>query len=201
MLFPLGAFLLSFGGLCFHMSQFHIAQLFPSNKGFVSSLFVGGFIGSGFTFEVLRQIYNAADGSDAMHHSTYRTILLVHACVCIPSVLASLWMTPKATLKGGEQYQFTGWSFSVTPGTLEVPKDSPESPGLLTESANPPNSTEAHKDLHRGDQDVPASPTGECASITDAEKGHNLNAEYSDERIRRYHSTCYITFLCSSQLT
>ena len=187
-LFPLGAFLLSLGGLSFHMSQFHIAQLFPSNKGLVSSLFVGGFIASGFTFEVLRQIYNAAGGADDTNHATYKTILLVHACLCIPSVLASLWMTPKATLKGGDRYHLNGFSFIVTPQSQEAvgPESSPlEGREPLTEPADPPDSTEVHKDLHRSDHGVPESPTGEGARVC-AEKGQNLQADCGHERIRRY---------------
>ena len=191
-LFPLGAFLLSLGGLFFHMSQFHIAQLFPSNKGLVSSLFVGGFIASGLTFEILRQIYSAAGGAGDTDHATYRTILLVHACLIIPSVLTSLWMTPKATLKSGDQYHFTGMSFIVAPGAREtapLESCSPQGPRPLAGPTDPPNSTKAHNDLHGSDQEVPESPAGECMGNACAEKGQDVHAGCSHEQIRRYRQT------------
>jgi hypothetical protein len=88
------------------MAQFHIAQLFPRNKGLVSSLFVGCFIASGFTFEVQRQAYRMQDSPGNGNPAAYRTILLIHAALCLPWAPLSLWMSPKYNLKDGQEYQF-----------------------------------------------------------------------------------------------
>lgn len=94
------------GGLCFHMSQFHAAQLFPENKGFISSLYVGFFIASGVTFELLRVVYSSLVSDEGAAHDTYRAILVGHAVLCLPWALLMLWMNPRNTLKPCQTYDF-----------------------------------------------------------------------------------------------
>lgn len=103
---PAGAFMVGLGGLCFHMSQFHTAQLFPHNKGFISSLYVGFFIASGVTFELLRAIYVSMLPDEGPAHDTYRAILIAHAFLCLPWIALMLWMNPRHALKAGQTYHF-----------------------------------------------------------------------------------------------
>ena len=68
---PAGAVLLGLGGITFHLSQFHISNLFPRNRGLISSLFVAGFTGCGVIFYFLDLIFGAAGGTRC-----------ARACVC-----------------------------------------------------------------------------------------------------------------------
>jgi hypothetical protein len=200
-LFPLGAALLSGGGLFFHMSQFHIAQLFPRHKGLISSLFVGGFITSGLTFEVLRQVFNAARATSDDNHAAYRTVMLVHACLCVPFLPGALWMTPKESLKLGDTVTFTGFSFRVIPGG-QMTTAAPETDSSEIPSALPLESTielkqtpEVHVEMHRRRLagDVAASPPSEeSAGAIKAEEGEdsgNSGIQTQAHRIRRCWST------------
>lgn len=110
-LLPFGAFLVGLGGLCFHLSQFHTAQLFPSNKGFVSSLYVGFFIASGVSFEVVRAIYASLSPADGPAYGTYLAILICHACLCLPWAGVMLWMNPRRSLKAGQTYHLDTSTF------------------------------------------------------------------------------------------
>lgn len=186
-LFPIGAFLLALGGLLFHMSQFHIAQLFPSNKGLVSSLFVGGFIASGFTFEVLRQVYNALQTENSTQHTTYRSILLLHACLCILFVPCSMWMTPRATLKAGDQYQYRGCCF-IVPSNPGSEKSSSHGSVELQAASRDSNSAPGHADLQKSDQEVQASTDEEhaCAEVAGTQKVQQQRVERGHERIKRW---------------
>lgn len=98
--------MIGLGGLCFHMSQFHTAQLFPENKGLISSLYVGFFIASGVTFELLREVYASIVPDEGPDHDTYRAILVGHAALCLPWAVLMLWMNPRHTLKAGQTYHF-----------------------------------------------------------------------------------------------
>ena len=42
------------GGITFHLGQFHIGSLFPRARGVVSGCAVGGFVGSGIIFLLLK---------------------------------------------------------------------------------------------------------------------------------------------------
>jgi len=42
------------GGIAFHLGQFHIGSLFPRARGVVSGTAVGGFVGSGIIFLLLK---------------------------------------------------------------------------------------------------------------------------------------------------
>jgi hypothetical protein len=57
---PYAAVILGLGGITFHLAQFHISNLFPRNRGLISSLFVAGFTGCGIIFYFLDLIFNAA---------------------------------------------------------------------------------------------------------------------------------------------
>lgn len=45
------------GGITYHLSQFHISNLFPGKRGLISSLYVAGFTGCGIIFYILYEIY------------------------------------------------------------------------------------------------------------------------------------------------
>ena len=55
-----GAVLLGLAGITFHLSQFHMSNLFPRSRGFISSLLVAGFTGCGAVFYFLDLIFIAA---------------------------------------------------------------------------------------------------------------------------------------------
>ena len=42
------------GGITWHLGQFHIGSLFPRARGVVSGCAVGGFVGSGIIFLMLK---------------------------------------------------------------------------------------------------------------------------------------------------
>lgn len=55
-----GAVILGLAGITFHLSQFHMSNLFPRSRGFISSLLVAGFTGCGAVFYFLDLIFIAA---------------------------------------------------------------------------------------------------------------------------------------------
>eukprot|EP00892_Ulva_mutabilis_P003134 jgi/Ulvmu1/12821/UM098_0002.1 len=136
-----GAFLSGLGGLCFHMSQFHVSQLFPENKGFISSLYVGFFIASGVTFEVLRAVYAALVTDNESSHSTYRAILVGHACVCLPWAALMLWMNPRMSLKRGQTYSFDMSRFRFVVSSQEPADQTGRTFWLSSDSSLCPDNT------------------------------------------------------------
>ena len=54
---PAGAVIMGLGGITYHLSQFHISNLFPGKRGLISSLYVAGFTGCGIIFYILYEIY------------------------------------------------------------------------------------------------------------------------------------------------
>lgn len=58
-----GAVILGLAGITFHLSQFHMSNLFPRSRGFISSLLVAGFTGCGAVFYFLDLIFVAAGSS------------------------------------------------------------------------------------------------------------------------------------------
>ena len=50
--------ILGLAGITFHLSQLHVASLFPRRKGLVASLLVAGFTGCGIVFYIMLQINN-----------------------------------------------------------------------------------------------------------------------------------------------
>ena len=107
-LLPLGACLMGFGGLSYHVSQFNTAQLFPSRRGFVSSLFVGMFIASGIVFETVRAAFQSTSGRG----SDYRAILLGLAAITLPFSLLMAWMAPRKAFQAGDRYRFDRQRFA-----------------------------------------------------------------------------------------
>jgi hypothetical protein len=55
-----GAVILGLAGITFHLSQFHMSNLFPRSRGFISSLLVAGFTGCGAIFYFLDLIFIAS---------------------------------------------------------------------------------------------------------------------------------------------
>jgi hypothetical protein len=104
---PTGACLMSIGGLSYHMGQFHVAQLFPENRGLISSLYVGTFIASGIIFEIVRVIHNAAGSS----MRAFRSIMIVLGMLGMAFVPLMLWMAPAKTFVAGQNYKFDRRSF------------------------------------------------------------------------------------------
>ena len=45
------------GGITWHLGQFHIGSLFPRARGVVSGCAVGGFVGSGIIFLMLKVVH------------------------------------------------------------------------------------------------------------------------------------------------
>ena len=67
-----GAVILGLAGITFHLSQFHMSNLFPRSRGFISSLLVAGFTGCGAVFYFLDLIFIAAGSTrweSSSHHS------------------------------------------------------------------------------------------------------------------------------------
>jgi nitrate/nitrite transporter NarK len=60
---PYAAVVLGLGGITFHLAQFHISNLFPRNRGLISSLLVAGFTGCGIIFYFLNLIFDSAGGT------------------------------------------------------------------------------------------------------------------------------------------
>jgi hypothetical protein len=98
---------MSMGGLSYHMGQFHIAQLFPENRGLVSSLYVGAFIASGVVFEVVRAIFNSVGGG----MQVFRAIMITFAVLGMVFVPLMLWMAPTKSFIAGQQYKFDRHAF------------------------------------------------------------------------------------------
>ena len=69
-----GAVILGLAGITFHLSQFHMSNLFPRSRGFISSLLVAGFTGCGAVFYFLDLIFAAAG-------STRSACLPAHQCL------------------------------------------------------------------------------------------------------------------------
>lgn len=57
---PYASVILGLGGITFHLAQFHISNLFPRNRGLISSLLVAGFTGCGIIFYFLNLIFDSA---------------------------------------------------------------------------------------------------------------------------------------------
>lgn len=56
---PAGAVLLGLGGMCFHLAQLHTTNLFPRNRGLISSVFLAGFTGAAIIFYFLWLIFRS----------------------------------------------------------------------------------------------------------------------------------------------
>ncbi len=67
-----GAVILGLAGITFHLSQFHMSNLFPRSRGFISSLLVAGFTGCGAVFYFLDLIFIAAGSTRWLSWSHYR---------------------------------------------------------------------------------------------------------------------------------
>lgn len=48
--------ILGLAGITFHLSQLHVASLFPRRKGLVASLLVAGFTGCGIIFYIMQEM-------------------------------------------------------------------------------------------------------------------------------------------------
>lgn len=73
-----GTVILGLAGITFHLSQFHMSNLFPRSRGFISSLLVAGFTGCGAIFYFLDLIFIAAGSTRCTFSS-----LLLHPCRCV----------------------------------------------------------------------------------------------------------------------
>lgn len=49
--------LLGAGGMCFHLAQLHITNLFPRRRGMIASIFLAGFTGCAIIFYFLWLIF------------------------------------------------------------------------------------------------------------------------------------------------
>ncbi|KAK3259717.1 hypothetical protein CYMTET_31298 [Cymbomonas tetramitiformis] len=56
------------GGMSYHSSCFHVANMFPRRRGFVSAMFVGFFTLSGIVFLAMRTLYIAFGGTNHAFH-------------------------------------------------------------------------------------------------------------------------------------
>ena len=71
-----GAVILGLAGITFHLSQFHMSNLFPRSRGFISSLLVAGFTGCGAVFYFLDLIFIAAGSTRWLSSSHIQTRML-----------------------------------------------------------------------------------------------------------------------------
>lgn len=80
-----GAVILGLAGITFHLSQFHMSNLFPRSRGFISSLLVAGFTGCGAVFYFLDLIFIAAGSTrwlSSSHHKTSKLVAKCRLCGC-----------------------------------------------------------------------------------------------------------------------
>jgi hypothetical protein len=76
--------------------------VFPKNRGFVSSLYVGGFIASGVIYEILHSMYNSAGATVA----SFRGLLLGLAGTAALFAALMAWMMPGRAFLSGDHYGF-----------------------------------------------------------------------------------------------
>lgn len=98
--FIAAAVILGLGNITFHLAQFHISSLFPTQRGLVTSVFVAGFTGSGIMMYILQLIYEAAGSTSA----SYTWTLVGYSFLCGLWAPLLWWMMPNDSFKVGEIY-------------------------------------------------------------------------------------------------
>ena len=83
--------------------------MFPANRGFVSSLFVGGWIGSSIVFEIVRAMYHALGRDQA----AFRASILGLVALSILWAALMLWMAPPRPFVDGDSYHCKGLRFAI----------------------------------------------------------------------------------------
>ena len=94
------AIILGLGNITFHLAQFHISSLFPTNRGLISSIFVAGFTGSGIIMYLLQLIYEAAGST----RGAYVGVLVGYSGICALWAPILWWMMPNDSFKVGDVY-------------------------------------------------------------------------------------------------
>jgi len=106
--FIAAAIMLGLGNITFHLAQFHISSLFPTKRGFITSVFVAGFTGSGIMMYILQLIYEAAGSTS----TAYTWVLIGYAVICALWAPILAWMMPNDSFKVGEIYLLRNdWRF------------------------------------------------------------------------------------------
>ena len=90
-----------------HHGSVGMHAVFPANRGFVSSLIVGSWIGSGIVFEIVRAMYFGLGHDEA----AFRSALLGLSAVSFLWAILMLWMAPSRSFTAGDTYRYSNVRF------------------------------------------------------------------------------------------
>lgn len=93
--FPAAAVGLGFGGIAYHLSQFHKGDLFPVVKGVVSSLFNAAFSLSACVMPVLLAIARARSPGDSVDPASFRSVMFAYGALLLASIPLVALLEPR----------------------------------------------------------------------------------------------------------
>lgn len=142
-----GTVILGAGGMCFHLAQLHITNLFPRRRGLISSIFLAGFTGCAIIFYFLWLIFQKTGRT----FTDFKLMMGLYAVVCFIWIPLNMWMMPWHSLRIGQVYILTDrWFFKVMSRTeLEEQMNnirmSAQDSTNLGEQTQPPNKLKAEQ--------------------------------------------------------